>query len=37
MTQKKLEIPPCAGHLIFVTEFVFLSTNPPIDEVNKLI
>ena len=29
------EIPPCAGHVIFVTEFIFLSTNPPIYEVCK--
>ena len=32
-----LEIPSCADHVIFVTEFVFLSTNPPIYEVNQLI
>ena len=31
------EIPPCAHHVIFVTEFVLLIKIPPFYEVNSLI
>ena len=31
------EIPPSANHVIFITEFVILSTNPPLYEVYQLI
>ena len=29
------EIPPCAHHVIFVTEFVLLTKTPPFYEVNS--
>ena len=29
------EIPPCAHHVIFITEFVLLIKNPPFYEVNS--
>ena len=31
-----LKIPPCADHVIFITEFATLSTNPPLYEVYQL-
>jgi hypothetical protein len=30
-----LEIPPCAHHVIFITEFVHLIKTPPFYEVNS--
>ena len=30
-----LEIPPCANHVIFVTEFVLLIKTPPFYEVDS--
>jgi hypothetical protein len=33
-TRIVLEIPPCAHHVIFITEFVFLIKTPPFYEVN---
>jgi hypothetical protein len=30
-----LDIPPCANHVIFITEFVFLIKTPPFYEVNS--
>ena len=29
------EIPPCAHHVIFITEFVLLIKTPPFNEVNS--
>ena len=29
------EIPPCAHHVIFITEFVLLTKTPPFYEVNS--
>ena len=29
------EIPPCAHHVIFITEFVLLTKNTPFYEVNS--
>ena len=34
MPQDFLEIPPCAHHVIFITEFVLLMKIPPFYEVN---
>ena len=32
-----LEIPPCANHVIFITEFALLIKTPPYYEVNSFI
>ena len=32
-----LEIPPCAFHVIFITEFVLLIKIPPFFEVNSFV